>query len=90
MSQRILDLGEVANAHHLEDQSIDVGFEFIEGQGTVALPASWLPGTGAVGSSRGFPSFLPVGVAFAFDFSLVFPLRLPVRPKMLRLVDEGS
>jgi hypothetical protein len=26
-SQRILDLGEVANAHHLEDQPIDVGFQ---------------------------------------------------------------
>ena len=50
LSQRILDLGEVANAHHLEYQPIDVGFEFIQGQGTVALPASWLPGD----RSRGF------------------------------------
>ena len=50
LSQRILDLGEVANAHHLENQPIDVGFEFIQGQGTVALPASWLPGD----RSRGF------------------------------------
>ena len=44
LSQRILDLGEVANAHHLENQPIDVGFEFIQGQGAGALPASWLPG----------------------------------------------
>src|SRR5271166_529712 len=38
------------------------------------------PVTGAVGSLRGLPSFLPVEVAFALDF-LVFSLRLPVRPK---------
>ena len=44
LSQRILDLGEVANAHHLENQPVDVGFEFIQGQGAGAFPASWLPG----------------------------------------------
>ena len=30
LSQRILDLREVANAHHLENQPVDVGFEFIQ------------------------------------------------------------
>src|SRR5271166_5902631 len=50
LSQRSLDLGEVANTHHLENQPVDFGFEFIQGQGTVALPTSWLPGD----RSRGF------------------------------------
>src|SRR5208337_3939504 len=39
--QRILDLGEVANTHHLENQPVDVGFEFSQRQGAGALPASW-------------------------------------------------
>ena len=81
LSQRILDLGEVANAHHLENQPIDVGFEFIQSQGTVLFLPRGCPVTGAVGSLRGLPSFLPVGVAFPSAAALVFPLRLPVRPK---------
>ena len=44
LSQRILDLGDVANAHHLENQQVDVGFQFSQSQGAGALPASWLPG----------------------------------------------
>src|SRR5271165_4614441 len=44
LSQRILDLGEVTNRHHLEYQPIDVGFEFSQSQGAGALPPSWLPG----------------------------------------------
>src|SRR5208337_1845369 len=49
LSQRILDLGEVAIAHYLENQPVDVGFEFIQSQSPGALPASWLP----VARSRG-------------------------------------
>ena len=70
LSQRILDLGEVANAHHLENQPIDVGFEFIQGQGTVALPASWLPGD----RSRGL--LHEVFLVFC-RWRLPFLLRLP-------------
>ena len=39
LSQRILDLGEVANADHLEDQSVDVGSKILQGYG----PALFLP-----------------------------------------------
>ena len=80
LSQRILDLGEVANAHHLENQPVDVGFEFSQRQGAGLFLPRGCPVTGAVVSFRGLPNFLPVEVAFASDF-LVFPLRLPVRPK---------
>src|SRR5271165_6730469 len=44
LSQRILDLGEVANTHHLENEPVDVGFKFSQCQGAGALPASWFPG----------------------------------------------
>ena len=38
LTQRILDLGEVADAHDLEDEPVDVGFQFVQlqGQGTLA------------------------------------------------------
>ena len=56
-SQRILDFGEVANAHHLENQPVDVGFEFSQSQGAGAFLPRGCPVTGAVGSFRGFLVF---------------------------------
>ena len=80
LSQRILDLGEVANTHHLENEPVDVGFEFSQCQGAGIFLPRGFPATGAVNSFRGLPRFLPVGIAFPSAAALVFPLRLPVRP----------
>src|SRR3954464_8229816 len=35
-SQRVLDLGEVADPHHLEEKLIDLGFEAFQGGGPTA------------------------------------------------------
>ena len=45
LPQRILDLGEVANRHNLEDKAVDFGFKILQGYGPGALPAYTVSGT---------------------------------------------
>ena len=88
--QRILDLGEVANAHHLENQSIDVGFEFSQSQGAGALPASWLPGDRSRGLLTRSSKFLASGGCLSFCGCLGLPAKVARQTQRCsRLVDEG-
>src|SRR5271157_772240 len=88
--QRILYLSEVANAHYLEDQPIDIGFKFSQRQCAGTFPASWLQ----VDHSRGLltrsSKFLASGGCLPLGL-----LRLPTEVARQtqgcsRLVDEGS
>src|SRR5208337_2676856 len=88
--QRILDLGEVANAHHLENQSIDVGFEFSQSQGAGALPPSWLPGDRSRGLLTRSSKFFASGGCLSFCGCLGLPAKVARQTQRCsRLVDEG-
>src|SRR5271166_2366516 len=91
LSQRILDLGEVANAHHLENQQVDVGFTFSQSQGAGALPASWLPGDRSRGLLTRSSQFLASGGCLSFCGCLGLPAKVARQTQgCSRLVDEGS
>src|SRR5208337_4443307 len=90
LSQRILDLAEVTDPHHLEDQSVDVRFKFIQGQGTVAFPASWLPRDRSRGLLTRSSSFLASGGCLSFCGCLGLPAKVARQTQRCsRLVDEG-
>src|SRR5271157_4089893 len=88
--QRILYLGEVANAHYLEDQPIDIGFKFSQRQCAGAFPAPWLQVDHSRGLLTGSSKFLASGDCLSLGL-----LRLPTEVARQtqgcsRLVDEGS
>src|SRR5271157_2982658 len=90
LSQRILDLGEVANAHHLENQQVDVRFKFSHSQGAGALPASWLPGDRSRGLLTRSSWFFAGGGCHRLGL-LGLPTKVARQTQgCSHLVDEGS
>ena len=59
LPQRILDLGKVADPHDLEDQPVDVGFQFVQPQGQGTLPTTSFDLRGRRGCLGGEPLRFP-------------------------------